>query len=108
MTITKGPFKTGMRPDPLLHTFDDWTGAPIPLEDYTPTARMIAPRATESVALTCTFQDAEEGIVRIEWPSEPFEISGTYYLDVFVASAGPIYASDRIRFYVHKAVPTPV
>lgn len=103
MTTTLGPYVTGERPDSLLHTFLDFTGEPIDLTDFTATAVMRTATGI-STALTCSIPTPTDGVVRVDLPL--LDVPGTTRLEVKAGSAGPIYMSERFRFYVRAALPT--
>lgn len=101
--ITIGPYAQGEIPDPLLYTFLDFDGNPIPLDDFDERVGFLRqPGATTAVERTIDTTDTE-GQVQWTWATDDLENSGTHYLSLWVGDGVQLLYEASFRFYVRPS-----
>lgn len=104
MSITVGPYKQGEIPDPLVYTFDDAAGTPIPNDGFTGKAELYPPGATEPIEAEL---DLDDSILEATYIIPELEAWGTHRLDFFVGNNGQLRYAQSFRFYVYPSTVVP-
>lgn len=108
-TVCIGPFTEGEIPDPLVYTFLDADGNPIPIAGYA--VRLVyAERGTPGAPTTRTgATGAQPGEATYPWVAADLARRGRYRGEFWAGNGTVRRASVRLQWDVHAAVgPAPV